>query len=99
MEDGKTSNTGTSSLHPSRLPVFSFVGGKGGVGKTTHAALAAIAALRPGRSGRPADNTLLVTPDPASSLSMALGTPVGAAAQPVPGVGGLFAANVDAAAA
>lgn len=69
------------------------MGGKGGVGKTTHAA---IAALPSPRSRRAADKTLLVTTDPASSLAVALGTTVTAAAQPVPGVRGLFAANVDA---
>src|SRR4051812_33405458 len=87
MEDGK--NRSTSRLHPSRLPVFSFVGGKGGVGKTTCAAMTAL-------SRSPA-RTLLVTTDPASSLSSALDTPVSAEPAAVPGAKSLYAANVDAA--
>jgi len=66
------------------------VGGKGGVGKTTCAAMTAIA----GRSG---GRTLIVTTDPASSLGAALDTPVGAAPRAVPGAAGVWAANVDAA--
>jgi arsenite-transporting ATPase len=49
-------------------------------------------ALRASSSGR----TLLVTTDPASSLSAVLDVPVGPAPGPVPGAKGLDAANVDA---
>ena len=70
-----------------RAPLlFSFVGGKGGVGKTTCAAITALQHPR----------TLLVTTDPASSLSAVLGVAVGADAARVRGTKDLFAANVDA---
>ena len=68
---------------------FHFVGGKGGVGKTTHAAIAALDAASDRR-------TLLVTTDPASSLSAVLDTPVGVEPTPVRAAPGLHAANVDA---
>ncbi len=65
------------------------MGGKGGVGKTTHAAIAALEAAARGR-------TLLVTTDPVSSLSAVLDAPVGAEPAPVRGANRLHAANVDA---
>ena len=71
------------------MTAFLFVGGKGGVGKSTHAAMAAIDAASRGR-------TLLVTTDPASSLSEVLDVPVGAEPSPVPGARQLYAAAVDA---
>src|SRR5439155_8252468 len=71
----------------------SFVGGKGGVGKTTCAAIRAL--TTPSRTA--ARRTLLVTTDPASSLSAALRIDVAAAPEPVRGAKGVFAANVDAA--
>ena len=71
------------------MPRFSFVGGKGGVGKTTHAAIAALAAS----SRRP---TLLVTTDPAASLAAVLDTPVASEPVAVPGVLALHVARVDA---
>ena len=70
------------------LTSFSFVGGKGGVGKTTCAAMLAL-------GGGP--RTLLVTTDPASSLSSVLDVAVGPQPAPVRGAAGLFAANVDGA--
>lgn len=72
------------------MTTFSFVGGKGGVGKTTCAAMFALS--RPGSSTLP---TLLVTTDPASSLAAVLDTPVGTDIAPVRGAKGVFAANVD----
>jgi arsenite-transporting ATPase len=66
------------------------VAGKGGVGKTTCSAIFALAAARRGR-------TLLVTTDPASSLSAALNVHVGSEPVAVPGVRSLYAANVEAA--
>ena len=72
--------------------MFRFVGGKGGAGKTTCAAVFALDAARDGR-------TLLVTTDPASSLSAVLKTAVGSSPSPVPGAKRLWAANVDAPAA
>lgn len=68
---------------------FYFVGGKGGVGKTTHAAMAALSAA----AHQP---TLLVTTDPASSLAAVLDTNIGPEPAPVPGAAALHAANVDA---
>jgi arsenite-transporting ATPase len=71
------------------LTRFSFIGGKGGVGKTTHAAMAAIDAAAHAR-------TLLVTTDPASSLPAVLDVAVGPEPDAVPGARQLYAANVDA---
>jgi arsenite-transporting ATPase len=68
------------------------VGGKGGVGKTTCAAIFALEAAESGP-------TLLVTTDPASSLSDALGVRVGSGPAAVRGAKDLYAANIDAAAA
>jgi arsenite-transporting ATPase len=72
-----------------RLPFFSFLGGKGGVGKTTCAAIFALDSAR-------ARRTLLVTTDPASSLSEALKVEVGSDPAPVRGAKNLYAANLDA---
>jgi arsenite/tail-anchored protein-transporting ATPase len=72
-----------------RLPFFSFLGGKGGVGKTTCAAIFALESARDRR-------TLLVTTDPASSLSAALKVEVGSDPAPVRGAKNLYAANLDA---
>src|SRR4029078_583939 len=69
-----------------------FVGGKGGVGKTTCAAMLSV-------EGAPRARTLLVTTDPASSLPAVLATRVGASPSPVRGARGLFAASVDSASA
>ena len=65
------------------------MGGKGGVGKTT---CAAILALNEARERR----TLLVTTDPASSLGAVLNTTVGSDPSPVRGIARLHAANLDA---
>lgn len=65
-----------------------FVGGKGGVGKTTCAAMLAVEASAAGL-------TLLVTTDPASSLPDVLAAAVGPDPAPVRGARGLYAANVD----
>jgi arsenite-transporting ATPase len=65
------------------------VGGKGGVGKTTCAAILAVESARERR-------TLLVTTDPASSLSAVLNAAVGSEPAPVRGARRLHAANLDA---
>jgi len=72
---------------------FFFVGGKGGVGKSTFAAITALTA------DAASTRTLLVTTDPASSLSAVLDVPVDGDPAPVRGARGLYAANVDGAAA
>ena len=72
-----------------RRPFFTFVGGKGGVGKTT---CAAVFALDSARSRR----TLLVTTDPASSLSTALKIDVGSDPAAVRGAKHLHVASLDA---
>jgi arsenite-transporting ATPase len=74
-----------------RIPRFEFVGGKGGVGKTTTAAALALAAAGAGR------RTLLLSTDPAHSLGDALGRRVGARVTRVPGPGAaLDALELDA---
>lgn len=66
-----------------------FFTGKGGVGKTTTSTATAIALAESGKK------VLLVSTDPASNLDEVLGLPLSAEPTPVPGVPGLFAANVD----
>ena len=63
--------------------------GKGGVGKTTVSALTGLAAARAGH------RTLVLSTDPAHSLSDVLGCPVGAEPAEVPGVPGMLAAQGD----
>lgn len=67
-----------------------FVGGKGGVGKTT---VASALAVRLADAGTP---TLALSVDPAHSLADALGTPLGPEPRPVPGVPRLRAMELDA---
>jgi len=73
---------------------FILFGGKGGTGKTTCAAAAALhfARLRPDRK------VLLVSTDPAHSLSDSLAWPVGGEIAPVADVSNCFALALDAAA-
>jgi len=68
---------------------FLFFTGKGGVGKTTIASAAAVALSDAGQ------RVLLVSTDPASNLADVLGTAVAREPQPVPGVAGLEAMNLD----
>ena len=85
--------TSTPDRRPSHSPLFRFVGGKGGVGKTTCAAAIGLTAARPGRP------TLVVSTDPAPSLGDAFRQRLSAEPRAVRGVPGLFAVEVDAAAA
>ncbi len=86
--------TSTSNRRPaSAVPAFRFVGGKGGVGKTTCAAALGISAARAGR------RTLIVSTDPAPSLGDALRQPLGAAPRCVKGISNLEAVELDAPAA
>ncbi|HKH49162.1 MAG TPA: ArsA family ATPase [Thermoanaerobaculia bacterium] len=81
-----------SLLLPDTLRLL-FVGGKGGVGKTTCAATLALllAEARPGR------RVLLLSTDPAHSLADALDVPLGDDPRPVPGTpAGLRARELDA---
>ena len=63
--------------------------GKGGVGKTTISAATAVACAAGGA------RTLLVSTDPAHSIADVLGVAVHGDPTPVPGVAGLWAAQVD----
>ncbi|MEO8074785.1 MAG: ArsA family ATPase [Acidobacteriota bacterium] len=72
-------------------PRYHFVGGKGGVGKTTCAAGIALAAAAAGQ------RILLVSTDPAPSLADALGRPLASAPRAVPlRRGSLDAVEIDA---
>lgn len=70
-------------------PRFLFFTGKGGVGKTSLACAAALALADRGK------RVLLVSTDPASNLDEVLGTTLGRAPVPIPGVTGLEGLNVD----
>jgi len=85
--------TSTADRQPSRSPTLRFVGGKGGVGKTTCAAAFGLLAARAGRS------TLIVSTDPAPSLGDALEQPLTHRPRPVRGVARLDAVEVNAATA
>ena len=66
-----------------------FFTGKGGVGKTS---LACAAALSLAQSGK---KTLIVSTDPASNLDEVLGVRLSSEPTPIPGIEGLFGANLD----
>lgn len=63
--------------------------GKGGVGKTTMSAATAVAAAGAGH------RTLLLSTDPAHSVSDVLGVDLASEPAPIPGMQGLWAAQVD----
>lgn len=72
-------------------PTFHFVGGKGGVGKTTCAAALALASASGGR------RVLVVSTDPAPSLGDAFGVPLSSTPRsPVPDRPNLSASELDA---
>jgi arsenite-transporting ATPase len=85
--------TSTTDRPPAAVPSFRFVGGKGGVGKTTCAAALAISTARAGH------RTLIVSTDPAPSLGDALRQPLGAVPRRVTGQPRLDAVEIDAPAA
>ncbi|MFF7647395.1 arsenical pump-driving ATPase [Streptomyces canus] len=72
---------------------YLFFTGKGGVGKTSTSSAAAVALADTGRK------VLLVSTDPASNLDEVLGAEAGREPTPVPGAPGLYAMNIDPAAA
>ena len=74
------------------LPTFHFVGGKGGVGKTTCAAALALAAAETGA------RVLVASTDPAPSLGDAFEVRLSSRPRRIPGRPQLFAAEIDAAA-
>ncbi|HEV8254862.1 MAG TPA: ArsA family ATPase [Vicinamibacteria bacterium] len=78
-------------MSASNLPRFRFLGGKGGVGKTTLSAALAVALAKNRR-------VLIVSTDPAHSLGDALEVRLGPEPRPVPLFRGrrLFAAELDA---
>lgn len=79
-------------MPPERLPAgpgWTFVGGKGGAGKTTVAGALAVALADSGA------RVLVLSTDPAHSLGDALGAPLGPDPAPVPGAPGLEALEVD----
>lgn len=76
------------SAHRGLSAIFTFFGGKGGVGKTTCAAAAAVRAAEEG------ERVLVVSTDPAHSLGDALGVKLGPDAKKIEG--DLFAAQLDA---
>ena len=68
---------------------YLFFTGKGGVGKTTVASAIAVALADAGK------RTLVISTDPASNLDDVFGIDAGPEPTPVPGVPGLFVANLD----
>ena len=72
---------------------YLFFTGKGGVGKTSLACATSLALSERGR------RVLIVSTDPASNLDEVFGLALTATPQPLPGVPGLSACNLDPAAA
>ena len=85
---GAAGTTAIQMNAPALTPIFTFFGGKGGVGKTTCAAAAAVRASREG------DRVLVVSTDPAHSLGDALGAKLAPDAKMV--AENLWAAQLDA---
>ncbi|MDQ6887557.1 MAG: ArsA family ATPase [Gemmatimonadota bacterium] len=92
---GSPGTSPRAAAQPLPLPTrpLLIVGGKGGVGKTSAACAIGIAVAR---AERPA---LVVSTDPAPSVGDALDQAIGEEVMPVRGASGLFAQQLDAAAA
>jgi arsenite-transporting ATPase len=89
MPRSKATSTADRRRH-GHPPRYRFIGGKGGVGKTTCAAALGIASAGRGRS------TLILSTDPAPSLGDALGQRLGGKPRAVRGLRALHAAEVHA---
>jgi len=78
-------------LHNQKIDFLMF-GGKGGVGKTTSAVTSALYLA----GKRPEQRILVVSTDPAHSLSDSLSQEIGDNITPIAGVDNLFALEIDA---
>jgi len=78
-------------LHNEQLSFLLF-GGKGGVGKTTAATATSLYVA----GQRPNDKVLVISTDPAHSLSDSFDQPIGDRVTPIEGVANLFALEMDA---
>ena len=90
MKQGMTHQS-PSFLHNEGLSFLLF-GGKGGVGKTTAAAAAGLYLA----SQRPDRKVLVISTDPAHSLSDSFDQPIGDRVTPIEGIANLFALEMDA---
>lgn len=81
----------TKEFRPQKLELtrYLFFTGKGGVGKTSTACATAVSLADMGKK------VLIVSTDPASNLNDVFETELGCRPIPVPGVNGLFGANLD----